>query len=205
MHKKKFHFGWVLVFVLVLLASQLFASGSGAGRLNDFSARASEMTGLSAYLPLVIREFPGTPTAFGIDLGAIKAGNGSNQMVQAGSDWVRRDGVDWAAVEPNKGDRNWSAIAGLEADLVNAYKSGLTPIVVVSGTPAWAQKYSGYGQLLTLPTGKFIPLASYLKCHADLDNCLQEVLGNQQLDNALIDFLQQLRVHRLGLSKQDIV
>ena len=145
MHKKKFHFGWVLVFVLVLLASQLFSSGSGAGRLNDFSARASEMTGLSAYLPLVIREFPGTPTSFGIDLGAINAGNGSNQMVQAGSDWVRRDGVDWAAVEPNKGDRNWSAIAGLEADLVNAYKSGLTPIVVVSGTPAWAQKYSGYG------------------------------------------------------------
>ena len=145
MHKKKFHFGWVLVFALVLLASQFFAPGSSSGSLNDFKAHASEMTGLNAYLPLVIREFPGTPASFGIDLGAIKAGNGLNQMVQAGSDWVRRDGVDWAAVEPNKGDRNWSALAGLETDFVNAYKSGLTPIVVVSGSPGWAQKYPGYG------------------------------------------------------------
>jgi hypothetical protein len=38
-------------------------------------------------------------------------------MFQAGTSWVRRNGLMWASVEPNQGERNWQAVAGLETEL----------------------------------------------------------------------------------------
>jgi hypothetical protein len=65
-------------------------------------------------------------------------------MIQAGATWVRRDGVNWAEIEPNKGDRNWTVLSDLETELVNADQNGLEVILVVSGTPGWAQAYLGF-------------------------------------------------------------
>ena len=145
MLKKKFHWVWISMLVLILLGSQLLAPASSLIHADGTRAQASENQDLSIYLPLAIKEFPPPATAFGIDLGAIVPNNGLNQMVQAGTYWVRRDGVDWKAVEPNKGDRNWGALAILVTDIINAQRKGLEPIVIVSGTPSWARKYPDYG------------------------------------------------------------
>lgn len=64
--------------------------------------------------------------------------------VQAGAHWVRRNALNWAAVEPSQGQRDWAAVEGFEAELQAAAQHGLEQIVIVRGTPGWAQKTPGY-------------------------------------------------------------
>jgi hypothetical protein len=63
---------------------------------------------------------------------------------QAGMNWIRRNGLLWHLVEPVKGDREWAAVKSLEAELIAASSLGLNTILVVRGTPDWAQKVPGY-------------------------------------------------------------
>jgi hypothetical protein len=57
---------------------------------------------------------------------------------------MRLNGLRWAAVEPAPGERNWDAVADLEADLRANYAAGIETILIVRDTPAWAQKLPGY-------------------------------------------------------------
>ncbi|HUF38756.1 MAG TPA: hypothetical protein VMN57_09555 [Anaerolineales bacterium] len=84
----------------------------------------------------------------GPDFGAL-AGLASN----AGAFWVRWNAVLWSAVEPNQGDRIWGALAGFEQQLLALSLQGLVPIVIVRGTPGWAQAEPGY------PCGPILPAA----------------------------------------------
>jgi hypothetical protein len=110
---------------------------SGAVALAEGSA------GEPIFLPFLFR---GTipDSLFGIDLGAINASNGLNEMVSAGAQWVRRGGYLWPSVEPNKNDRNWSAVASIETELATATSHGLKTILVVQNAPAWALKNPGF-------------------------------------------------------------
>jgi hypothetical protein len=56
---------------------------------------------------------------------------------------VRRNGLIWSDVEPNEGARNWSAVAALEAELIEAARLKFKVILIVRRTPKWAQKYPG--------------------------------------------------------------
>jgi hypothetical protein len=144
MHDRKIILAVIMVLLVLLLGIQFSSLGS---RLVDFvgqSAHASELAEANVYLPLIFRNYPPPAPAYGIDLGAIQAQNGLAEMVQAGAAWVRRDGVNWAEVEPNKGQRNWSGLADLETELINADQNGLEVILIVSGTPGWAQQYPGF-------------------------------------------------------------
>lgn len=57
--------------------------------------------------------------------------------------WVRHNGILWSSVEPTRGARNWAAIAGTEATIRAISAAGATPLIIVRGTPTWAQKVSG--------------------------------------------------------------
>ncbi|MBN2145968.1 MAG: hypothetical protein JW726_01225 [Anaerolineales bacterium] len=61
-----------------------------------------------------------------------------------GVSWIRRNSLSWALVEPVQGQRNWEAVASLEAELEAAASSGMEVILIVRDTPAWAQKVPGY-------------------------------------------------------------
>jgi hypothetical protein len=67
------------------------------------------------------------------------------------------------------------------------------------------QKYSGNRQLLLLAAGQFVAFGSHLVMHADFDDGLQKILFDQELDDALIDFLLGLGVGSLGFAEKDIV
>ena len=56
---------------------------------------------------------------------------------------MRAGGVDWAAVEGTQGVYNWSALAANEAQWEAASANGLTALVIVGHTPAWAQAQPG--------------------------------------------------------------
>jgi len=64
-------------------------------------------------------------------------------VAQAGAYWIRRNSLLWSVVEPSEGDRNWGALASFEQELQAASQRGLQVVLVVSGTPQWAQKVPG--------------------------------------------------------------
>jgi hypothetical protein len=82
---------------------------------------------------------PPNDSVFGIEMYNIMVGG--NEVAQAGTTWVRRNGLIWSDIEPTEGVLDWSAAAGLEAELVAASRLGLKIILVVRSTPAWAQMY----------------------------------------------------------------
>ncbi len=63
--------------------------------------------------------------------------DGLQEMISAGSRWVRLD-LNWAVIEPSEGVRRWEAVANLEKQFVNARESGMQVVLILGGTPAWA-------------------------------------------------------------------
>jgi hypothetical protein len=79
-------------------------------------------------------------TVFGVEMSTITPESGLNQMSAANTTWVRRNAVLWSDVEPSQGIRNWSALAGLESELLYAGSNRIRPILVVRSTPSWARQ-----------------------------------------------------------------
>lgn len=95
------------------------------------------------FLPLIIRP-PVPPVAwpeaqFGLNVANFTTGGGINQALESGATWVRGPVVRWAEVEVVEGVRDWSVLAALDIELDTAHELGLIPILIVTGTPAWAQ------------------------------------------------------------------
>jgi hypothetical protein len=82
--------------------------------------------------------------AFGVQISAGQVGAVNAQAADAGSTWVRYDGVQWSAVEPTPGARAWQNLASAESELQLLTTKGFTPLVIVRGTPAWAQQLAGH-------------------------------------------------------------
>lgn len=62
---------------------------------------------------------------------------------QAGAHWLRRNALLWNALEPVPGARHWENMASLEAELQRAAELGQEVILIVRGTPGWAQQAPG--------------------------------------------------------------
>ncbi len=88
---------------------------------------------------------PGLPlqTVPGIEMDSINYAS-LDLVVQAGAYWVRRNALNWSAIEPVEGDRKWEAVSALENELEAAAKRGLQMVLIVNSTPGWAQKAPGY-------------------------------------------------------------
>ncbi len=123
---------------IFLLLSLLSLGNPAVSSAPAHMAAASE--GSAQYLPLIAHRFPPLPTVFGVEMWAIAPNEGLDAVAQAGSYWTHRNGVDWARVEPVEGQRDWSALAALENELLNAAARGLEVILIVRGTPDWAQR-----------------------------------------------------------------
>ncbi len=104
---------------------------------------SSTRTGKQTLLPV-----PSSPTSaiipvFGVEAYQITASGGLDQISQTGTRWLRRNAVVWSDTEPNQGVRVWNLLAGIEAELRNASSRGIQVIMIVRGTPTWAQKVPG--------------------------------------------------------------
>ena len=105
-------------------------------------ARVAASAQLPNYLPLV-QNVHALPPVFGTSM-VFTVPGGMNEMTAARNYWLRLGDVSWSDVEPTKGTRNWSSLAGLEVELVNTRERGMEMVVIVSSTPTWAQKIPGY-------------------------------------------------------------
>jgi hypothetical protein len=63
---------------------------------------------------------------------------------QLGTFWVRRNGVLWHGIEPIEGQRDWDVMSGLETELKTLSETNREVILIVRGTPDWAQTIPGY-------------------------------------------------------------
>lgn len=62
---------------------------------------------------------------------------------QANVSWVRYGGMVWSDIEAQQGERDWDLLRPFEDDLRAFVAQGLTPMLIVRGTPSWAQKVEG--------------------------------------------------------------
>ncbi len=67
-----------------------------------------------------------------------------SRLAEANNLWVRVGLLNWAAVEPEEGARQWDSAASLAKNLQAYSAQGINVILTVDMTPAWAQKIPGY-------------------------------------------------------------
>jgi hypothetical protein len=92
------------------------------------------------FLPLVLNRFP-LETVFGVESADLLSS--ADALKSNGVSWTRESNVSWHLVEPTLGARNWSAMATLDAELEEATRLGLKTVLIIHGTPTFAQKYRG--------------------------------------------------------------
>ncbi|HEU4329316.1 MAG TPA: hypothetical protein VFS21_39625 [Roseiflexaceae bacterium] len=80
----------------------------------------------------------------GVTIAPGQIGAAAGRAAEANINWVRYGDILWSEVEPAPGVRDWSRLAGVEAQLRELSARGLTPIVVVRSAPEWAQQRPGY-------------------------------------------------------------
>lgn len=72
-----------------------------------------------------------------------QVGHTMDEASQTGLTWVRYNGIFWADVEPTEGARQWEALRQQETDLRLLSENGLSPVVIIRDTPAWARAVEG--------------------------------------------------------------
>jgi hypothetical protein len=81
--------------------------------------------------------------AFGTESHTMDFQSHTDIIGETGLQLVRHNALLWYNVEPSEGERQWEAIAELEDKLARASSSGLSTILIVRGTPEWAQMIPG--------------------------------------------------------------
>ncbi len=81
--------------------------------------------------------------AFGTESHLMEFQNHIDIIGEKGLQLIRHNALVWHDIEPTEGMREWEVAADLENKLINASQSGLSTILIVRGTPQWAQKYPG--------------------------------------------------------------
>lgn len=144
----------------LLLAGLLLLGGDLSPALSSQTsvhpALAGSASPSSVYLPMIRK--PALPTIFGIDLGKAPAPAAHfDKALQTGAYWLRRGFVYWWDVEATEGVRDWSVLSELEQELIQASRQGMQIILVVTGTPTWAQREPGIfcGPILQSKFGAF--------------------------------------------------
>src|SRR5436309_2817183 len=125
---------WRATFILTGLVCLAFASVGVA----PTSAQPKAAPTRFVYLPVVMR-FQTMPFGAETSRGWMANTSVSDRARQLGIRWVRLNAVSWRLVQPTRGaPYNVSGLASFDRDLQAALAAGLTPVVIVNDSPAWA-------------------------------------------------------------------
>ncbi len=80
---------------------------------------------------------------FGVEINQGGVAGSIGALAGIGGGLVRFNMLEWDRIEPQRGARNWSAVANLEAELAAISANGGTPLVIIRGAPSWAQAVTG--------------------------------------------------------------
>jgi len=62
-----------------------------------------------------------------------------NLIENANIKWFRYNALIWSDIEPIEGERNWSKAEEVEMAIKSASEHGMETILIIRGTPEWAQ------------------------------------------------------------------
>jgi hypothetical protein len=102
------------------------------GLLGDATSADSNLRSVTTGLPF-----------FGAEISRGLVGATYGRVRDLSPVWVRYNGLEWHAVETQRGERDWSRIAGLETDLAAITEQGGQVALIVRGAPTWAQLVPG--------------------------------------------------------------
>jgi hypothetical protein len=143
---------------LPLLAAACLAGGLGPGATPTPEPRATTLMPTTRPLPTAtlaaLPTLPPSPTApaiaappefpfHGLELSHLTEEGGLGRARAAGAYWIRWPAVWWPDIEAQEGVRDWSAVSWLDDQLAAASAAGRQVILIVRGTPAWAQARPG--------------------------------------------------------------
>lgn len=102
---------------------------------------ASQDAADPVYLPLVKNGHPGQ-SIFGIET-RLEPEERYYDAYATKASWLRFNRVLWHEIEPQQGQRDWSQLDSLKDDIIRANSINMNAIIIVRGTPSWAQKVPG--------------------------------------------------------------
>lgn len=88
-------------------------------------------------------QVPANTMGFGMESHRANFQDHDALLGEPGLTLMRHNGLLWQSVEPLEGERDWTALAELDQKLERASASGLSAILIVRGTPEWAQQFPG--------------------------------------------------------------
>ncbi len=94
------------------------------------------------FMPLINRGL-GPQSVFGVEISQGAVAAIGQRVSDAAVAWTRYNGVVWSEIEPQRGAPNFSKLAAVDAELAALAQQGTRPIVIVRGTPSWAQQVPG--------------------------------------------------------------
>ncbi|MBP1465172.1 cellulase family glycosylhydrolase [Candidatus Chloroploca sp. M-50] len=128
---------WYQRLLLVSLVLLIVVGGAAATLAQPPTPAQSPYT---LYFPVMGRS--GATPIFGIETWPNALANSDALRTQAanlGATWVRLNSVRWDLVQPEEnGPYNWAALQNFERDLAAARQAGVTPTVIIRGSPRWA-------------------------------------------------------------------
>jgi hypothetical protein len=124
-----------------VLVVQLPETGSNSAIISATSEPASEVEAISP--SEFANQLEDPAMMIGTESDNLGLEGQADLFVESGLNLVRHNALLWHKVEPNEGDRNWDEVAELERKLLNSSEFGLSTILIVRGTPSWAQQIPG--------------------------------------------------------------
>ena len=92
-----------------------------------------------------LNEVSGPSYAFGTESHRMDFQTHGELFADSGVKLIRHNALNWQKVESEEGILQWNAVAELDDKLSGASANGLSTILIVRGTPSWAQKVPGSG------------------------------------------------------------
>jgi len=134
----------LIALVIAISCGSLFAASTKYTTIGSVNpALANPSVSGTVYLPLILTSGnPKEPTIFGVESHKV-TGTHLDRLNEAGTYWVRRNGLLWSEVEKTEGVYDWNAVSNLEQEMINASSNGMEMILVVRSAPAWAQQLPG--------------------------------------------------------------
>jgi len=133
--------GACAVLLLLLAASDGASEAVYQARSGPMHTQLGAGAPFTAYLPLSMSwHDPSYVSPFGTRMSGVVTDSAGLAHVRAiGSDWLVTN-FDWQAVEPSRGEYNWSSF---DEKVRNAQAAGLEVFVMFTGNPSWAAELRG--------------------------------------------------------------
>lgn len=129
-----------IALIMTLIVAYVFMGRQSSAALAEMESpervAAVDLTH-KTYLPLASTR---NDTIYGVEMTAVSEPGGLKLLEAAQSTWIHVAGIWWPQIEPTEGNYNWSQMAFHEQNFRNAQNSNMKVVVVVRGTPDWAQK-----------------------------------------------------------------